>query len=414
MFFQIYHYPRMVSARTFDFVMDAVPTTRRTVLTGFAGLAVAMGIGRFALTPLLPLLQADGLRLSQGAWLADANYLGYVLGALAYLALNPMPSRAARGGLVAVSLFTLSMAPSPPFVWSLLLRLAAGVASAFVLVGISAWALGAMVGPRRTEAAGGVYAGVGIGILAAGLAAMAVGLAGETAAVGWWLVGSIAAAVTAGIWPNLRSAGLTPTAVGKERPAHSRLTLVACYGAFGFGYILPATLLPALARELVADPAVFGWTWPIFGAAAAVSTWVCGALLRRASPRILWAVSQLVMAVGVLLPAAAPRSIASLVASALCVGGTFMVVTMSGLQEARRVAGTAAPRLIAAMTAAFGTGQLIGPLLVGSGADVRWALAAAALLLLLSSTALLVRDPAAPFTTSREISLSTRARWSSS
>jgi hypothetical protein len=54
------------------------------------------------------------------------------------------------------------------------------------------------------------------------------------------------------------------------------------------------------------------------------------------------------------------------------------------------VAGVAAPRLMAAMTVAFGTGQLIGPLLVGSGTDVRWALAAAALLLLLSSTALLV------------------------
>ena len=370
-------------------MVNAVPTTRRTVVTGLAGLAVGMGIGRFALTPLLPLLQADGLTLTQGAWLADANYLGYVLGALAYLAVNPLPSRAARVGLVAVSLFTLGMALSPPFVWSLLLRLAAGVASAFVLVGISAWALGAMAESRRNDAAGGIYAGVGIGILAAGLAAMAVGVAGNTAAVGWWLVGGIALIVAAGTWRSLGSGGSPPTAGATQQPEHSRLTLVACYGAFGFGYILPATFLPAMASELVADPAVFGWTWPIFGAASAVSTWACGALLRRTSPRTLWAVSQLVMAVGVLLPAAAPRSVASLITSALCIGGTFMVATMSGLQEARRVAGAAAPRLMAAMTVAFGVGQLIGPLLVGVGTDVRWAFAAAALSLLLSSTALL-------------------------
>ena len=367
-----------------------MPTTRRAVVTGLAGLAVGMGIGRFALTPLLPLLRADGLTLTQGAWLADANYLGYVLGALAYLAVNPLPSRAARVGLVAVSLFTLCMAPSPPFVWSLLLRLAAGVASAFVLVGISAWALGAIAGTRRTDAAGGIYAGVGIGILAAGLAAMAVGVAGDTATVGWWLVGGIAAAVAAGTWRSLGSGDSPPTVGATQQPEHSRLTLVACYGAFGFGYILPATFLPAMASELVADPAVFGWTWPIFGAAAAVSTWACGALLRRTSPRTLWAVSQLVMAVGVLLPAAAPRSVASLITSALCIGGTFMVATMSGLQEARRVAGAAAPRLMAAMTVAFGIGQLIGPLLVGVGTDVRWAFVAAALLLLLSSTSLLM------------------------
>ncbi|HWM16713.1 MAG TPA: YbfB/YjiJ family MFS transporter [Microbacterium sp.] len=245
--------------------------------------------------------------------------------------------------------------------------------------------------PRRTEAAAGrVYAGVGIGILAAGLAAMAVGLAGETATVGWWVVGGVAAVVAAGTWRSLRFAGSPPTAGATQPPSRSPLTLVACYGAFGFGYILPATFLPAMARELIADPAVFGWTWPIFGAAAAVSTWACGALLHQTSPRTLWAVSQLVMAVGVLLPAAAPRSLAALGVSAMCIGGTFMVVTMSGLQDARRVAGVGGPRLMAAMTAAFGTGQLIGPLLVGSGADVRWAFTAAALVLLLSSTALLV------------------------
>src|SRR6185295_17281885 len=58
-------------------------TTRHAVWTGLAGLAAAMGVGRFAFTPLLPLMQADGLTLAQGAWLAGANYLGYLMGALA-------------------------------------------------------------------------------------------------------------------------------------------------------------------------------------------------------------------------------------------------------------------------------------------------------------------------------------------
>jgi hypothetical protein len=39
-----------------------------------------------------------------------------------------------------------------------------------------------------------------------------------------------------------------------------------------------------------------------------------------------------------------------------------MVITMAGMQEARRVAGENAPRMMAAMTAAFGAGQLVGPL----------------------------------------------------
>ena len=41
-----------------------------------------------------------------------------------------------------------------------------------------------------------------------------------------------------------------------------------------------------------------------------------------------------------------------------------MVITMAGVQEARRMGGTQGPRLIAAFTAAFALGQIIGPLTV--------------------------------------------------
>src|SRR5205814_8107201 len=98
------------------------------------------------------------------------------------------------------------------------------------------------------------------------------------------------------------------------------------------------------------------------GAAAALSAWIGGALSRRVAARTLWAASQAVMALGVLLPALAPQRVDALIASAVCVGGTFIVVTLAGLQEARRVGGPAAPRLMAAMTAAFGMGQVLGPL----------------------------------------------------
>ena len=50
---------------------------------GLLSLAVAMGIGRFAFTPMLPLMvQAGQLDVAGGGWLAAANYAGYLLGAL--------------------------------------------------------------------------------------------------------------------------------------------------------------------------------------------------------------------------------------------------------------------------------------------------------------------------------------------
>jgi hypothetical protein len=47
------------------------------------------------------------------------------------------------------------------------------------------------------------------------------------------------------------------------------------------------------------------------------------------------------------------------------VGGTFMVITLAGMQEARAAAGPHARGLMATMTSAFAAGQIAGPLAVG-------------------------------------------------
>src|SRR5262249_23926240 len=137
------------------------PSALGTVVVGLLGLAAAMGIGRFAFTPLLPLMQAsDGLTLAHGSWLASANYLGYLLGALACAARAPRPEHAARWGLLGVALFTLAMGGTHALAWLLLWRFAAGVASALVLVGVSSWALGALAARGRSAWSGWVFAGV--------------------------------------------------------------------------------------------------------------------------------------------------------------------------------------------------------------------------------------------------------------
>src|SRR6185312_13745257 len=131
-----------------------------------------------------------------------------------------------------------------------------------------------------------------------------------------------------------------------------RVRLALCYAALGFGYIIPATFLPAMAHRYISNPAVFGWAWPVFGAAAALSTWGVSHWLHAHDTRRRWAACYLLMAAGVVLPVLWP-SLAAILLAALLVGGTFMVVTMLGLREARRVAGADATGFIAALTAAF-------------------------------------------------------------
>ena len=69
-----------------------------------------------------------------------------------------------------------------------------------------------------------------------------------------------------------------------------------------------------------------------------------------------------------------------------------MVLTMAGMQEARRAAGNAAPRLIAAMTTSFATGQVLGPIVVGvlsSSARALYVPSIAAAVLLVASALIL-------------------------
>src|SRR3954447_4849694 len=136
---------------------------------GLASLGAAMGIGRFAFTPIFPLMQAaQGVTLNQGAWLATANYVGYLIGASLSFALTPSAGASARWGLLAVAVSTLAMGFTNSLQLWLLLRLIAGIASAFVLVGASAWALAHLAVHQRSDLAGWVFAGVGIGICVAG------------------------------------------------------------------------------------------------------------------------------------------------------------------------------------------------------------------------------------------------------
>ena len=92
------------------------------------------------------------------------------------------------------------------------------------------------------------------------------------------------------------------------------------------------------------------------------------------------------MAVGLLLPVLLPH-ILTIIAAGFCVGGTFMIITMTGMKEAHRIAPPEdVMRHIAVMTASFATGQMIGPLFSGIVYDQTHSFAAA---LVVTSAALI-------------------------
>ncbi len=345
-----------------------------TVIAGAAALclAVAMGIGRFAFTPLLPFMLRDGtIDLPAGSTLATANYLGYLAGALGCTMLPrqwPQPALL-RTGLVATAVLTAAMAWQQPLLWPAI-RFLTGAVSAVVFVLTAGWTLERLAERGQASLGGLIFTGPGAGIALSGVVAAALSVFGGSGATGWLAFAALAALLTALVWPVFDDAPpRRPTERGPEAPARAppptaRRTEMAlfavAYLCAGFGYIVTATFLPVIAA--VALPGS-GWLtvfWPVLGLAA-----VGGCLLAiRAPPRLdrrwLLVGAYLMQAVGVVFALLVPSVIGFAIGSVL-VGLPFTAITYWAMAEARRLRPDHPARAMGLLTALYGLGQIAGP-----------------------------------------------------
>ena len=346
-------------------------------VAGLLALAVAMGIGRFAFTPLLPMMLHDGVvDLPRASWLATANYLGYWIGAVAcalqpwlwkrWRVARPLAHTAAvRLGLVATVLLTLGMALPWSAGWPLW-RFLAGIASALVFVYTSGWCLARLTALGAPALGGVIYVGPGLGITVSGLSASALVAGGWSAASGWLAFGVLAAVLTALAWPQLRgtvTAASTPHAGDGAAPGGGAAPFAFAYGLAGFGYIVTATFLPVIARQALPGSVWLDLFWPLFGLGVAL-----GALLTVRLP-VHWDRRRLLMAcyamqaLGVLLSVWLP-SLGGFAIGSLLLGLPFTAITLFAMQEARRLRPHSSSAFIGVLTAAYGLGQIAGPPLV--------------------------------------------------
>ncbi|ALX12262.1 MFS transporter [Burkholderia cepacia JBK9] len=358
---------------------------RAAALACMIGLAVVLGVGRFAFTPLLPLMLADGsIGLKAGSWLASANYAGYFAGAVSCAALRVAPARMVRFGLAATVLLTAAMGVGHLLPVWLAVRFVAGVVSAWTFVFMSQWGLRRLAELYAPEWSGVIYAGPGVGIVVTGLLGSA--LAGQRAAAGWLGFAALSAVLSVAIWRTFgttranaappaaaaphAAAGATaaatvpstPPAAGRRSHRADAAWLVGLYGAPGFGYIITATFLPVIARAAL--PAGSPWPdlfWPMFGAALIIGAITAARLPGYWDNRLLLAAGcatqALGIAAGIVWPNAAGFSIGSVL-----LGLPFTAITLFAMREARRLHGERAAGLMGYATASYGVGQILGPL----------------------------------------------------
>jgi MFS family permease len=335
------------------------------VLQAAAALAASMGIGRFAYTPILPLMHTQaGLSAQYGSALATANYAGYLAGALLGIVL-PAVTRsvlALRAALVLVVVTLALMGATENHAAWLGLRLIAGIASALVfMIAVSAMLTG--LRGSRPHLAGWGFGGVGAGIALSGLVVLAAGTWREA----WLASAGFALVLTAAAWP-LRpgphpSRPLHPGAVPQEgippRVHRWFAMLLASYSLEGVGYIIAGTFLVAAINEN--SPAWAGsGAWVLAGLAALPAAALWAHLSRRWTRPALLCAALLIQAAGIALPALV-SGVAPALLSAVLFGATFLGVVSMALALGAQLR---YPRAVALLTTGYGLGQILGPLVV--------------------------------------------------
>jgi hypothetical protein len=218
-----------------------------------------------------------------------------------------------------------------------------------------------------------IYVGPGLGIVISGLAASALVQMQAPAALGWLTFGLLASLLTATVW-NVFGAkhsltGSAPPITRTEqatepvRESAGEMGLLAlAYGSAGIGYIITATFLPVIARAALPGSHGSDLFWPLFGIGISLGALGASRLGPGGDLRIRLAACYAIQAAGVAVSIVSP-TVAGFAAGSLLLGLPFTAITFFAMQEVRRLRPRQATSFMGLLTASYGLGQIIGPLL---------------------------------------------------
>ncbi|MEC0266111.1 YbfB/YjiJ family MFS transporter [Paenibacillus anseongense] len=368
--------------------------TVTVLIGGIAAMMVAMGIGRFAFTPILPMMMENHLFSPAGAgYLASSNYLGYLIGAflLTLVQVNNR-SRLLLVGLIGSIVTTWGMGEFHSLEIWLLLRFLSGLASAVVFVIASS-----MVMDRLSQLQAGIfYGGVGAGILLTGFSVPMLAKTGDWIEV-WKGLGLISLLLGLAAWYLLRdkhSGAKTVPSPRNEQSSGVRRILIwltIAYGLEGLGYIVTGTYLVAYAKTVSNLPNIASLSWILVGIAGAPSCILWSKLASQWGKKWTLTFSMILQSVGIAIPVLIHSSTAVFV-GAFLFGATFMGITMLTVSFAKDLYPQNNRKIIGLLTTFFGLGQIIGPLIAGhlisGNGSYLSALIGAALIVLLGAVSL--------------------------
>ncbi|MEK5333571.1 YbfB/YjiJ family MFS transporter [Lysinibacillus sp. FSL W8-0992] len=332
-------------------------------------LVVAMGISRFAFTPILPFMREDvGFSFNVAGFLASSNYIGYFIGALwagfIYRQKKNFLLLSVVLNVISVVLMGLIEIYS---VW-LVLRLIAGITGGLIFVLTSSIIMDYLAKQSLTKWSGYLFSGIGLGIAISGLFVpfIEVRFAWQGTWIGLGILSAILLIITLILWRNLQ----VHDSVKVTRSSDTKMSrgfmpwLIAAYGLEGLGYIITGTFLVDIIHNIPSLQAYSSYSWVIVGVAAIPSAPVWTVLLEKFSATKILFVAYILQVLGILLPVFS-QTVWSVLLSSFLFGLTFVGIVTLTTAYARQLFPTQSGPVVSVLTTFYAFGQIIGPIIAG-------------------------------------------------
>lgn len=338
------------------------------IIGGILFLVVAMGISRFALTPILPFMRQDvGLSVETAGMLASANYVGYFIGALwaGFITRHPKGILGWCAVINVLSVFGMGMLDGL-WIW-LILRLIAGITGGLMFVLTSSMLMDYLAGHLLTKWSGYIFSGIGLGIALSGIFVpiLESAFSWQGAWIGLGVLSVLFVLTTMFLWRKLTAHEQDKKTVVSEKVWKGFMPWMAlAYGLEGLGYIVTGTFLVDIIHEIpdLREYASYSWVVVGIGAIPSAPLWIM--LMSKYSPVRIISIAYILQVIGILLPIVSP-TIFGVMTSAFLFGMTFVGIVTMTTSYARQLFPTKSASVVSALTTLYALGQIIGPLIAG-------------------------------------------------
>ncbi len=346
------------------------------MFAGLFSLILTMGVARFSLTPLLPVMMDETfLNNASGGWLASINYMGYMTGVLITASISDLKLKFKlyRAGLIVAIITTVGMAFAENYILWSIMRFFAGLTAAAGLLMGSGLILNWMLRNGHRAELGIHFGGAGLGIALS--AAVAMVIAGSFDWAQQWEIFSmvgVALAIPAWFWlPPPDSSHTTQSGaklIDKPPSKNWMIILFSAYFCAGFGYVISATFLVAIVENQPSLQGNGSLIWLITGLAAAPACVMWDRIARKIGELKALFIAYGINIVGIIIPAL-DHSFTAVILSGILFGATFIGIVSLMLTMVGKFFPTKPAKPMGKLTLSYGTAQIIAPAISGTMAE---------------------------------------------